>query len=184
MVLDNLKTATSGFHSLAEKLNFSDNLRDGTISKAQYMILLKRLYAYFSQASLVAQFSDDAIINDKLFESKITLLKNDLVTLGVTDFGDHIVFDKLNYYDSIGFCYVPLGSMLGGKIIYNSLLKMQAHDNIRLPVSFYESCKDAYTSWSAFCLQLNLIDKKHHSDILNGAKSSYLHFLYLCLKLQ
>ncbi len=48
MILDKLKSATSGFHHLAEERNFSDKLSDGTINKEEYIILLKRLYCFFS----------------------------------------------------------------------------------------------------------------------------------------
>lgn len=184
MILDKLKTATTGFHSLAEKQNFSDKLKDGTINNAEYVVLLKRLYCFFSQAKTLAAVADDSLINDKLFEEKVNFLRNDLAALGVTDLSEHIVFDKLNRYDIIGFCYVPLGSMLGGKMIYNNLLKMPVKDSIHLPVSFYESCKDSFTTWNTFSMQLNTIDQIHHHDILNGAKLSYLHFLYLCMTVQ
>jgi len=181
MILDKLKSETSAFHHLAEKINFSDKLKQGSINKEEYTILLKRLSCFFSQAKIIAaNYADDAFFNAKLFEEKIHLLQNDLKALGATGISEHIVFDKLNYFDSIGFCYVPLGSMLGGKMIYNNLLKMQVNESLHLPISFYESCKDCFTNWNTFSVQLNLIDENDHNDILNGAKLSYLHFLYLC----
>ncbi|MDZ4793801.1 MAG: biliverdin-producing heme oxygenase [Bacteroidota bacterium] len=186
MIFDKLKSSTTAFHRLAEEKNFSNKLKDGTISKEEYVILLKRLYCFFSQAKIIAdKYAGDTIIKGNLFEEKLTCLKNDLTELGSTDFNEHIVFDKLNYFDSIGFCYVPVGSMLGGKIIYNNLVKMEKNESIHLPVRFYESCKDTVIiNWSEFTSHLNLIDVTHHNDILNGAKLSYLHFLYLCMLLQ
>ena len=172
LILDKLKSGTTGFHHLAEEKNFSNKLRDGTISKEEYVILLKRLYCFFSQAKIIAdKYNGDAIIKAKLFEEKLTCLKNDLTDLGSTDFSEHVVFDELNYFDSIGFCYVPLGSMLGGKMLYNNLVKMHMNNGIILPVRFYESCKDTvFTNWSEFTGHLTLIDVSHHNDILNGAK--------------
>jgi len=186
MILDKLKNGTTAFHYLAEEKNFSNKLKDGTISKEEYVILLKRLYCFFSQAKTIAhKYAGDTIIKVKLFEEKINFLKNDLTELGSTDFSEHIVFHELNYFDSIGFCYVPLGSMLGGKMIYNILLKMQMNENIHFPLGFYESCKDTvFINWSDFSNQLKSIDVNHHNDILNGAKLSYLHFIYLCMLLQ
>ena len=186
MILDKLKIATSGFHRLAEEKNFSDKLRDGTISNKEYITLLNRLYCFFSQAKIIAdKYSADTIIKSKLFEEKLACLKNDLIELGSIDFSAHLVFEELNYFDSIGFCYVPLGSMLGGKMIYNNLVKMQLSKNLHLPVSFYESCKDSvYINWSEFISHLNSIDVTHHKDVLNGAKLSYLHFIYLCTLIQ
>jgi len=186
MILEKLKNYTKSFHHLAEEQNFSDKLRDGTINKEEYIILLKRLYCFFSQAKIIAdKYADDTIIKAKLFEEKLTCLKNDLTELGLTDFSENIVFDELNYFDSIGFCYVPLGSMLGGKMIYNNLIKMQMNESIHLPVRFYKSCKDSvFINWNDFSNHLNSIDVNHHNDILNGAKLSYLHFIYLCMMLR
>ena len=186
MISDKLKSGTTAFHQLAEENNFSSKLRDGTISKEEYVILLKRLFCFFSQAKIIAdKYAGDTIIKANLFEEKIACLKKDLADLGATGFSEHIVFDELNYFDSIGFCYVPFGSMLGGKMIYNNLVKMQTDKSIHLPVRFYESCKDTvFVNWSEFTGHLNLIEANHHNDILNGAKLSYLHFLYLCLVVQ
>lgn len=186
MIFDKLKSCTSAFHHLAEEKNFSNKLIDGTISKDEYTILLKRLYCFFSQAKIIAnKYAGEPIIKATLFEEKIACLKNDLTDLGTIDFSEHIVFDELNYFDSIGFCYVPLGSMLGGKMIYNNLIKMQMNNGIYLPVRFYESCRDTvFIDWREFTGHLNLIDVNHHNDILNGAKLSYLHFIYLCVRLQ
>jgi len=186
MILDKLKNGTARFHHLAEEKNFSNKLRDGSINKEEYIILLKRLYCFFSQAKLIAdKYAGDTIIKAILFEEKMSCLKNDLTDLGCTDFSEHIVFEELNYFDSIGFCYVPLGSMLGGKMIYNNLIKMQMNNSIHLPVRFYESCKDTvFVNWSEFIGHLKIIVVSHHNDILNGAKSSYLHFVYLCMVLQ
>ena len=186
MILDKLKNGTKKFHLLAEDQNFSDKLRNGTINREEYIILLKRLYCFFSQAKIIAdKYAADEIIKVKLFEEKLTCLKNDLTDLGSTEFSEHIVFDELNYFESIGFCYVPLGSMLGGKMIYNILLKMQMKERIPLPLSFYESCKDTvFINWSDFTNQVKSIDINHHNDILNGAKQSYLHFIYLCVVIQ
>jgi len=186
MILEKLKSTTKPFHNLAEEKNFSIKLKEGTISKEEYVILLKRLYCFFTQAKIIAdKYPDDPIIKAKSFEDGINCLKNDLTELGSTNFSEHIVFDELNYFDSIGFCYVPLGSMLGGKLIYNSLVKMQMNETTHLPVSFYESCKDSvFVKWSEFTNQLKLLDEIHHKDILNGAKLSYLHFIYLCMQLR
>ena len=182
MILDKLKSGTAAFHHLAEEKNFSNKLRDGTISKQEYVILLKRLYCFFSQAKMIAdKYAGDTIVKAKLFEEKLICLKADLTDLGSAELSENIVFDELNYFDSIGFCYVPLGSMLGGKMIYNNLVKMQLKESIHLPLRFYESCKDTvFISWSDFISHLTLIDNKHHNDVLNGAKLSYLHFIYLC----
>ena len=186
MILDKLKNSTKNFHLLAEDQNFSDKLRDGTINREEYIILLKRLYCFFSQAKIIAdKYAGEDFIKTLLFEEKLTCLKNDLTELGSTDFSEHIIFDELNYFDSIGFCYVPLGSMLGGKMIYNILLKRQMKENIFFPLSFYENCKDSvFINWSDFTNQLKSIDAIHHNDILNGAKLAYLHFIYLCLVIQ
>ena len=186
MILDKLKSCTAAFHHLAEEKNFSNKLRDGTISKKEYVVLLKRLYYFFSQAKMIAdKYAGDTIIKTKSFEEKLICLKDDLTDLGAADLNEHIVFDELNYFDSIGFCYVPLGSMLGGKMIYNNLTKMQVNESTHLPVRFYESCKDTvFIDWSDFCNHLKSIEINHHNDILNGAKLSYLHFIYLCLVIQ
>lgn len=186
MILEKLRSSTKSFHLLAEEQNFSDKLRDGTINKAEYIILLKRLYSFFIQAKKIAdKYAADEIIIAKLFEVKLTCLKNDLAILGVSDISEHIIFDELNYFDSIGFCYVPLGSMLGGKMIYNNLLKMKMNESNPFPHSFYESCKDTvFINWSDFTTHLKSIDANHHNDILNGAKLSYLHFIYLCMVIQ
>ncbi len=62
---------------------------------------------------------------------------------------------------------------------------MQMNNSIHLPVRFYESCKDTVLiNWREYTGHLNLLDVIHHKDILNGAKLSYLHFIYLCMQLQ
>jgi len=186
MISDKIRASAKAFHDLAEEKNFSNKLRDSTISIEEYTILLRRLYCFFSQTKIIAdKYAGDHIMKAELFEEKLTCLKNDLIDLGTTDFSEHIVFDQLNYFDSIGFCYVPLGSMLGGKMIFNRLVEMQMNNNILLPLRFYESCKETvFINWSEFTGHLNQIDVNHHNDILNGAKLSYLHFIYLCMLLQ
>ena len=177
-----MKTETAHFHSYAEEYNFTQQLQDGSINKEQYIILLKRLYAFFSQTVILSRnFPQNDIANTYFFSAKVNLLRSDLFNLQVMMPPKDFVFDEVDYYEYLGFCYVSMGSMLGGQYIYRNLLKMQAEKEMELSLLFYSSCKDSvFTNWKDFTKALQLVNEEHHTKILNGAKICYLYFLYLC----
>ena len=178
MIAEKLKTSTAAFHTLAEQQNFSDLLMNGAISTNEYIVLLKRLHAFFSQAQTLSNnYPANNIIADTLFKEKVNLLAADLKEIDAQPSDEKSIFTKLDYYTWVGFCYVPLGSLLGGQMICKKLM----HAKPNLPISFYESCKPTlFISWKQFINQLETIDEQHHEDILNGARISYLYFNYLC----
>ena len=182
MISEKLKNETSRFHSIAEQENYSTELVNGSITKVNYINILKRLYCFFSQAHQLSEFyTTDIIIPKSLLLEKIKLLTIDLSELDETIEPGHIIFDKLDYYNSLGFCYVSIGSILGGQYIYKSLLKMQLNETVQLPVHFYASCKpSAAVDWNEFLSHLNAFNGQHHESIINGAKMGYLYFYYLC----
>jgi hypothetical protein len=65
MILVKPKSGTKGFHHLAEEKNFLNKLRDATISKKEYVILLKRLYYFFSQGKIISdKYVGDTALQD------------------------------------------------------------------------------------------------------------------------
>ncbi len=182
LISDKIKSETSKFHSMAEQKNYSGELMSGTIKTEDYGKILKRLHCFFSQAHTVAAaFADDIIFPLHVLSDKVNLLAEDLAELGFNEPHGYTIFEKLDYYNCLGFCYVPLGSMLGGNHIYTSLIKTEASRGYCLPTRFYSSCKEvSIAHWKNFMAQLNGLNGQHDEAIITGSKTSYLYFLYLC----
>gem|GEM_PF-748830 len=182
MMAEKLKLKTAHFHKLSEELNFSSRLTEGCITREEYIVLLKRLLHFFRQVKTISdKYPQDTVVSNNLFYEKVNCLENDLAMLGSNTADEYHVFDNFDYYTYLGFCYVPLGSLFGGQMIYKSLLKMQRENGHVFPCSFYESCKQSLLmEWKEYTSQLQEGDEEHYNEILNGANSSYLYFIYLC----
>lgn len=182
MILNRLKADTAHFHKLAEEYNYTNQLQNGSITNEEYIILLKRLYAFFSQTVILSRnFPGNDVADTYFFCSKVNLLRSDLFNSQVMMHVSDSVFEQVDYYEYLGFCYVSMGSLLGGQYIYRNLLKMQREKEMQLSLLFYGSCKNSvYTDWKKFTNDLQLVNEVHHMSILNGAKICYLYFLYLC----
>jgi heme oxygenase len=186
MILNKLKVSTQGFHRLSENLNYSDDLRNGTITKEKYGLSLKRLYGFYSQVNGISKQNKlENNISKDLFDKKINLLNSDLTALGMSAGPAHLVFEKVDEYEYIGFCYVSIGSMLGARIIHRNLLQMQSCNNIQLPCMFYKSCWDlGLAEWKSLTQYISSLDITRHDSVINGAKLCYLYFIYLCAAIQ
>jgi len=186
MILELLKMRTAGFHNFVEQQNFSSCLMTGNISREQYGILLTRLYCFFHQASSLTEcYPDKTLFSDQMFGEQAELLKQDLYLMDITEIPMRAVFEKLDFYEAAGFCYVVLGSTLGAKMIYKSIFKMQEDRCIKFPTAFYENCKVfASERWIRFISQLQLLSPQYENFIINGARIAYLYFIFLCTEIK
>lgn len=181
MIAQKLKQYTSPLHALSEELNFASALTDGSITTADYLLLLKRLHAFFNQIALLQnQQVPRNSIPLSFFQEKTALIEADIYSLEETFIQISPSFHELPYYEYLGFCYVALGSMLGGLAIHRNIVFIEVTKNISLPCSFYSGSKEAVIKyWKGFVNCLATIADNDHEAIINGATTAYLYFIYL-----
>lgn len=181
MIAEKLQQHTSQLHALSEQLNFTSALTDGNITTADYLLLLKRLHAFFSQAALL-QYQEErcSSLPPLFFQEKTAEVKADISSLEDVFIQMTPSFRKLPYHEFLGFCYVALGSMLGGQLIYRNIVSMEVSKNIFLPCSFYAGSKDAVIQhWKEFVNFLRTVEEGDQEAVINGATTAYLYFIFL-----
>ena len=182
MLLQKLRTETATFHQLAEKMNFSQQLADGSICTNDYKVLLKRLRLFYAQTHALS-FTSVPLnpLPDSIFAEKVGLLQSDLAALSCEDLPSSPLFKTIGSLEYLGFCYVSFGSMLGGQIIGSILLQQRINFSTPLPTAFYQSCKESIEKyWQAFTQYLASLTHEQQEPVINGAKICYLYFIYLC----
>jgi heme oxygenase len=182
MILDKLKQSTATFHQLSEELNFSNGLLNGSIRREDYLVLLKRLHSLFAQVALLQKKEvAENTIPEFFFEDKARLVYDDIISLENGFTQSSIPFRQMPYYEYLGFCYVAMGSMLGGQFIYRNIVDIEIYKNDPLPFAFYASCKDSVALyWRPFMSYLQAIHEDNHEHVINGATTAYFYFIYLC----
>ena len=181
MILKKLREETAQFHLLAEQLNFSNELANNSITTEDYGILLKRLYLFFFQLSMLEAFNNRNFFHDYFFSEKVHLLSLDISNVGNGFMNNQHLFKNVSYLEYLGFCYVAVGSMLGGNFIFNNLNINEQSSNRKFPKRFYESCGESVERyWKLFTAFLQNTSPSEHDGIINGAKIAYLYFIYLC----
>jgi len=181
MILKKLREETTQFHKIAEQLNFSQELSNKSITKEDYGILLKRLYLFFLQLAMLESFNDSNFFPDEFFMEKACLLNLDISDNGKGFVDNQHCFKKVSYFQYLGFCYVAVGSMLGGSTIFQNLKTTEHETNKKFPTQFYESCAEsASIHWKPFTQFLQTIKESDQNELINGAKTAYLYFIYLC----
>ena len=181
MIAQKLKQSTAPLHTLSEQLNFATALGNGSITSTDYWLLLKRLHALFNQLALL-QHQHIAVgsLPPSFFQKKAALLQADINSLEESFIQISPLYHELPYYEYLGFCYVALGSTLGGQLIHRNIVDMETTKNIFLPCSFYGSSKDAVMQyWTAFLSFLSATVDGDHEAVINGATTAYLYFIYL-----
>jgi heme oxygenase len=182
MILEKLKQSTALFHKLSEDLNSSNDLSNGCIRREDYLVLLKRLHSLFAQVAILQKMQvQENTIPAMFFENKARLVYEDISSLEDNFINSAAPFRQMPYHEYLGFCYVAMGSMSGGQIIYRNIVKIEMYKNNPLPCSFYASCKDSVVlHWKSFLIYLQTIHEDKHELIINGATTAYLYFIYLC----
>jgi heme oxygenase len=182
MIQEKLKQSTAAFHKLAEGLNFSNDLSNGSIRTEDYIVLLKRLHSLFEQVAILQKMQVPGnTLPGFFFEDKARLVHGDIIALENNFVKNNAPFRQMPYYEYLGFCYVAMGSMLGGQVIYRNIANSEMYKNNPLPCAFYASCKDSVTlHWKSFMKYLTELDEDNYEFIINGASTAYLYFIYLC----
>ncbi len=181
MLAKKLRTETHQLHELVEKVNFSTSIGNGSIEMHDYVIVLKRLLAFYTQTQVLAESVQlQNPLPSTFFSEKIKLLEEDLGQMSASAPPSCEVFSTVADYEFIGFCYVALGSMMGGSMIHRSFLQRSKNNLPALPTTFYESCQGSVDQyWQLYQRYLAVLPADEHSAVIQGAKISYLYFTYL-----
>jgi heme oxygenase len=141
LLLDRLRQETQRLHQQTEQLFYTEPLRNGTLSPAQYVHLL-RTHLAFHQAleTAIDNHSDFFREYDPQARIKTPWLAADLAHL--KEFPSPCMpalFTNWSAVDLLGAIYVGEGSMLGGTVI-NRLLQQSTSIQSILPVAsrFYQ----------------------------------------------
>ena len=183
----NLKELTLNLHDQTEELNFTDELKDGSLSESQYKTLILRNYIVNKHIENCAENLLEIPVEIKLDypkRKKCHALKNEIKHLHLENDIPDVEVEKpvYNKHSVLGAIYVAEGSTLGGQYIHKRLTELpQFKDyfkNIDRPF-FGVYGKETGPLWKSFKNIIQEYADKHecHSQIREGANETFQFFL-------
>lgn len=171
LFLDNLRSQTAAAHQALEAAPLAKALLHPQVTSTDYAAYLLTLYPF------VAHFEQEvfpllqSIIPDLEERRKMHLLQRDLLQLGVFEPQAPITISFSALYDhdvakAMGGMYVLEGSVLGGKMITQHLLKQLGEG-----VGSYTSYMNAYgqhtgSKWKSFLETLTRFATPHNQQVI------------------
>lgn len=183
----NLKEITQPYHDDTENLNFTDKMKDGSLSEEEYKSLILRnfyinRYVENKATDLLSPSIESRLDYPK--RKKTSILKREMEALKINDYSFPVELIKPSYNKNsiMGAIYVLEGSTLGGQYIKKSLSETPYFHNYykKIDVPFF-GCygKDTGRLWKSFKVVLENYANQHecHQEIRQGAKDTFNFFI-------
>lgn len=188
----NLKEITQPYHDETEKLNFTDKMKEGSLSENEYKTLILRNY-YINKfvenkaVDLLSPSLESRLDYSK--RKKTSILKKEMEALKLTNYSFPEDLNKPSYNQEsiLGAIYVLEGSTLGGQYIKKSLSETPQFQKYlkNMEVPFY-GCygKDTGRLWKSFKIILENYAEDHacYKEIRQGAKDTFDFFIEVSKK--
>lgn len=167
---EDLKELTFPFHQWLEESEIFDEIKNKTLKKDSYVLLLIKLYQFIQVLEKdISKYKSDFKhhglndIEERLEKTK--WLKEDLDYLNIKVTNKNIEFKTLDSFSSaIGALYVIEGSTMGGLQI-TKMIKSQYKEE--LPLRYYQSYKEqTMPKWVFFAQWLNNTQEDKYNIIL------------------
>ncbi|WP_234735457.1 biliverdin-producing heme oxygenase [Tellurirhabdus bombi] len=173
---ERLKQETREWHERTESLLYSDELRSGELTKAQYLHLL-RVHYVFHQAL------EEALAWEAVFFRNIDLPGRQKTAWLINDLESQSVplpktqpdlFDSWSPLELVGAVYVAEGSMLGGKTVLAYLKKNAEVQPLLANARFYQGYgEQTLENWKTLIAFLICQPKEQHDAIVWGAENAF-----------
>lgn len=183
----NLKELTQPLHEETEKLNFTDKIKEGSLSEEEYKsLILRNFYINKCIENKASDLLNPAleIRLDYSKRKKTSILKKEMEALKIQNypFPDNLNKPTYSKNSIMGAIYVLEGSTLGGQYIKKSLSEIpyfhKYFKNIETP--FY-GCygKDTARLWKSFKVVIENYASEHRSyeEIRQGAVDTFNFFI-------
>jgi heme oxygenase (biliverdin-IX-beta and delta-forming) len=173
---ERLKQDTREWHEQTENLLYSDELRNGKLTKAQYLHLLRAHYIFHQSLEEALTWESAFFRNiDLPGRQKTPWLVNDLKSQEVAlPESQPDLFDSWSALELAGAVYVAEGSMLGGKTVLAYLKKSEEVAPLLAGARFYQGYgEQTLEKWRTLVAFLICQPAEKHDAIVQGAKKAF-----------
>ncbi len=182
MILENIKNRTLENHRLLEQSSLLLPITQGTITRENYIQILKIFYGFFYplEQAIAKQKGIETYLPDHTTRRKSELLLNDLRSLGQSDetpiCKDLPAINSLG--EALGCLYVMEGSTLGGRIISKILKEKLDIDQSNGATFFNGYGPETGSKWKKFqeALVVYSTDTAKENVAIEAADSTFLKF--------
>ncbi len=182
MILENIKNRTLENHQRLEQSSLLMPITQGTITKENYIRILKIFYGFFSplEQAIAKQKGIETYLPDHASRRKSELLLNDLRYLTQSEetpvCKDLPTINSLG--DALGCLYVMEGSTLGGRIVSKVLKEKLDIDQSNGATFFNGYGPETGSKWKKFqeALVAYSTDTTKEDAVIDAADTTFLKF--------
>ena len=186
MIQELLKKETKDLHAEVERIMYTKEIMEGSLSRVQYQHLIitnYRVIHCYEQALMNAMTPELADRLQMHKRSKINALTKDLQELGIESHPLTIhpaPLKMLNDDFLLGCLYVFEGATLGGNFIYKKLQKNSQLSPFHFNFFYYQVYgQELIPNWSQFVQELNQKPVQAYENIFSGAQFIFNEYVRL-----